>query len=204
MPDKVQIAAGDVIDVQLTSETVVMQGHGGRRILDAGHITNRMRLFVRDADGKEDSFDFEESELPVRDGQRVAIVQGKFPRVEEPVPLILFNLSTDEREVFETALNAFLGRRPAFGPRWKAFGFSVLLAAIFFLISHLIIRNGRDAITSASFAIMFAFLGFPLLWWLCGLWDSISERIRYAKARKIFIADMEGRVRAYARAPHPA
>ena len=51
---------------------------------------------------------------------------------------------------------------------------------------------------SIYLAIMFGFLTYPVFWWLCGLWDRLTERMRYKNARKSFISEMEARVRAYA------
>jgi hypothetical protein len=198
------ISAGDVIEVQLTSETVVMQHASGRREAEPGHITNRMRLFVRETDGKEKKYDFEETELGVRETQRVAIVRARIKGIEDPVNLLLFNLSSGEKDTFELGLHAHLGRKPFFGPRWKAFAFSLLIAVIFWLVSHFLVRHGEGAITSGFLAAMFGFLAFPLLWWICATWDRITERMRYRAARKSFIAEMEQRVRQYAPAAAPA
>jgi|CXWL01.1.fsa_nt_gi hypothetical protein len=198
MAEAATISAGEVIEVQLTSETVVIEGAGGRRAADEpGHITNRMRLFVRETGGREQMYDFEDTELGVRETQRVAIVRAKLKGREDPAHLILFNLSTGEKDCFEGGLAAHLGYRPFFGAKWKAFFFSLFIAFVFYCVSFYIVRHGQGAVTSASLAIMFAFLLFPLLWWICGTWDTVTERIRYKRVRKQFIADMEGRVRAH-------
>ncbi|GAN00162.1 hypothetical protein U91I_03827 [alpha proteobacterium U9-1i] len=205
MAGTVLLTGGDVIEVQLTSETVVIEGAHGRRASDEpGHITNRMRLFVRETDGKEAKYDFEECELGVRDTQRVAIARAKFKGRDEPLNLILFNLSTGEKDCFESGLFAHLAYRPFFGAKWKAFFFSLLIAFVFFCVSFYIVRHGDGAVTSTSLAIMFAFLLYPLLWWICGTWDRVTERIRYKKARRDFIAEMEGRARVYAPSTAPA
>jgi hypothetical protein len=78
----------------------------------------------------------------------------------------------------------------------------LLVALSFWLYSNFISRGGAGGMGSIMFAVMFAVLTYPVLWWLCGLWDRVSERIRYPRARKRFIAEMTGRVRAYA--PRPA
>lgn len=196
----VLISAGDVIEVQLTSETVVMQSASGRRQAEPGHITNRMRLFVRETDGKERKYDFEETELGVRETQRVAIVRARIRDIEDPVHLILFNLSSGEKDTFELALAAHLGRKPFFGPRWKAFGISLMIALIFWLVSHFIVHGGEDAILAGVWAVMFAFLSFPLFWWICATWDRVTEKMRYKAARKRFIAEMTQRVQKFATA----
>src|SRR6185295_11893448 len=170
------INAGDVIDVQLTSETVVIEGAQGRRVEDTpGHILNRMRLFVRE-DAGERKYDFDDSELGVRETQRVAVVRGKLKRIDEPVNLILFNLSSGEKDCFERGLFAYLSHRPFFGPLWKAGVLSLGTALIFYLVSHYLVRHEQGSVTSGFLAAMFAFLAFPLFWWLCGVWDKIGER----------------------------
>lgn len=194
--DTLIVTAGDVIDVQLTSETVVIDTPAGRRREERGHITNRMRLFVRQTDGFEKKYDFEDCELGVRETQRVAIVRGLPKRFREPVHLVLFNLSSGERDTFESGLRAYLGYTPFFGPRWKAAGCAFLVAALFWLVSRFGYNTGP--VWATMFALMFAFLTYPFLWWACGLWDRISEQRRYRRVRAAFIAEMETRVRVYA------
>jgi hypothetical protein len=198
MADTLLISGGDVIEVQLTSETVVIEGAGGRRNAEPGHITNRMRLFVRQTDGAEKKYDFEDTELGVRETQRVAIVRGKPRKATEAVNLILFNLSSGEKDTFEPGLAAYLGHRPFFGPLWKAGVLALGVAVIFWFVSNFITRDGAGGMWSIWLAVMFAFLTYPVFWWLCRTWDRITERMRYKSARKRFIADMSARVQAYA------
>lgn len=198
MADNVSIAAGDVIEVQLTSEKVVVQSAQGRRTVErpTGEINNRLRLFVKDLEGKEQTFDFEDTELPVRQGQRVAVVQTRLKRVAEPVNLMLFNLSSGESDTFEPGLHAHLGRTPFFNALTKALVIAAAIGLIFWVVSFYIMNAGAWMAGFAAAAL--AFLLFPLLLWLCRTWDRVSERMRYARARKSFIANMEGRVRVYA------
>jgi len=201
MAETLLINAGDVIEVQLTSETVVIEGAGGRRDAETGHITNRMRLFVRQTDGAEKKYDFEDTELGVREEQRVAIVRGKLKRWAEPRNLILFNLSSNEKDTFEYGLAAYLGHKPFFGPLWKAAIISFGVAVVFWFVSNFIERDGHGGLMSIMLALMFAFLSYPLFWWICRTWDRLTEKARYKAARKKFIAEMSGRVQAYALAP---
>lgn len=198
MAKKPLISAGDVIEVQLTSETVIIEGGDGARAVEPGHITNRMRLFIRELDGSEKKYDFEDTELGVRETQRVAIVRGQIKGKPEPANLILFNLSSNERDTFEGGLAAYLGHKPFFGPLSKAFVISAGVAFVFWFVSNFITRNGYGGLLSISLSIMFGFLTYPVFWWLCRTWDRVTEKVRYKNARKRFIADMGGRVRAYA------
>jgi hypothetical protein len=193
------ITAGDVIDVQLTSETVVIEGADVRH-LEPGHITNRMRLFVREGEGQERKYDFDDTELGVRETQRVAIVRGRVKGVTAPLNLILFNLSSGEQEPFEQGLAVYLARKPLFGTIAKAVLFSVLVALIAWL-TQLLFDIGYDGGLGFGLALMLGLFAYPVFWWSCGVWDTISERGRYQRARKRFIAEMTGRVRAYASAP---
>ncbi|MFZ2029626.1 MAG: hypothetical protein WAU68_04900 [Vitreimonas sp.] len=205
MAETFMIHAGDVIEVQLTSETVVIESPDGRRQADDGaRITNRMRLFVRHPDGKEEKYDFDDTELGVREAQTVAIVRGKLRRTKEPVNLILFNLSSGEHDPFERGLSAYLGHKPFFGPLAKAFVLSLGVAVIFFLVSDYIVRQGQGGLMSVFLALMFAFLTYPVFWGICGLWDRMTERMRYRRIRKQFIDEMAGRVRAHAPKPQMA
>jgi hypothetical protein len=198
------VNAGDVIEVQLTSETVVIDTPQGRRPLaEPGHIQNRMRLFLRETDGSEKKYDFDDTELGVRETQRVAVVRGLLKKAPAPVNLILFNLSSNEHDAFEPGLAAYLGHKPFFGPLSKAAALSFGTAIVFYLVSHYVVRNGQGAVTSGFLAIMFAFLAYPLFWWICGTWDRITERMRYKRARKQFIADLKARVQSYAAATTP-
>src|SRR5262245_6699539 len=200
---KLLISAGDVIEVQLTSETVVIEG-ADRRHVEPGHITNRMRLFVRETDGSEKKYDFEDTELGVRESQRVAIVRGQMKRAPAPMNLILFNLSSGESDTFEAGLAVYLGHKPFFGPLSKALAFSLAVAVIFWFVSDFIVRHGQGGLMSVMLALMFAFLTYPVFWWLSSTWDRLTEKWRYRVARKRFINDMAARVRAFAPGAQPA
>jgi hypothetical protein len=206
MAETLLISAGDVIDVQLTSETVVIESARGRRQEEPGHITNRMRLFIRETDGTEKKYDFEDTELGVRETQRIAIVRSKPRRAAEAANLLLFNLSRGEHDTFEHGLAAHLGRKPFFGPLCKAAALSFGVAFVFWFVSNFITRNVYGGLMSVALAMMFGFLVYPVFWWLCLTWDRITERMRYKAARKRLIADMATRVRAFApnAAPQPA
>lgn len=201
MAKALMISAGDVLEVQLTSETVVIETPQGRRpVAEPGHITNRMRLFVKLTDGKEQKFDFDDTELGVRQGQRVAIVRA-LPRRAAATNLILFNLSSGERDTFEAGLQTYLARTPLFGPMWQALGFALVVAVGFWLVSNFSTREGHGGMMSVVLALMFAFLSYPLFWWLCSLWGRFSARMRYQAERKRLIADAEAQVAMFAPGP---
>ena len=196
------VTAGDVIEVQLTSETVVIEGANGQSV-EHGHITNRMRLFVRETDGREHNYDFDGTRLGVRETQRVAIVRGRPKRAKDALNLILYNLSSGEHDTFEDGLAVYLGRTPVIGAYGKAFIFSALVALITWVAPQWA-GVGYNGAIAVGLAVMFALGGYPIFWWLSDVWDRVSERIRFVNARKRFIAEMSARVRAHAPgAPQP-
>lgn len=199
MADKLMVAAGDVIDVQLTSETVVIEG-ADRRHVEPGHITNRMRLFVKLTDGKEQKFDFEDTELGVRETQRVVIVrgQGKGKLDRGPYNIVLYNLSSNERGEFEAGLRTYLAHKTFFGPLWKAGGFAIAVTLLSWLVSNLFMRNAEGEGISWSLALLFGIFAYPLFWWLTKMWDSVTAQMRYKAARKRFLLEMDARSSAYA------
>ncbi|MGD9966474.1 MAG: hypothetical protein AB7T59_08145 [Hyphomonadaceae bacterium] len=202
MADKLLVNSGDVIEVQLTSETVVIEG-ADRRHVEPGHITNRMRLFLRETDGKEGKYDFEDTELGVRETQRVVVVRGQGKRDAQAYNIVLYNLSSGERGEFESGLAAYLGRKPFFGPLWKAAVLALGVALVFWFVSNFITRNGYGGMLSVGLALMFGFLTYPVFWWICRVWDRITERMRYRAAKRRFLKDMDGRVKAYAPQANP-
>jgi hypothetical protein len=192
-----EVTGGDVIEVQLTSETVVIDTHDGRRLrAEPGHITNRMRLFVRHTDGAEKKYDFEETELGVRETQRVAIVRGRLKRDPDFMNLVLYNLSSGDRDTFDGNLRRYLGKKPFFGPLWKAAGFALVVAVVFYLVSHFVYDRGH--VGAAFLGAMFAFLTYPVFWWLCRTWDRVTERMRMNAALKRFLAETDARARTFA------
>lgn len=198
MANSVSISAGDVLEVQLTSETVVLHTPQGAQSFGAGHITNRMRLFIRESDGREKKYDFEDTDLGVREGQRVAVVQGRLKRAPEPVNLLLFNLSSGEMDAFEPGLAAYLHRPVLFGPPLKALAAALLVGVACWFVSRYMLD--RDAASAGLVTAGFALLTFPIVWWASSAWDRITGQMRYRAARKRFINEMSARVQAYAQA----
>jgi len=207
MADKLLISSGDVIDVQLTSETLVVENQaargGGRRRrgkpqpLSTGRISNRMRVFLREDGGREANFDFEGARVGVREGHRCAVVRGRCKGVREPVNLMLVNLSTDEHDIFENALVAYLSAKPMFGAFWKACGAFLLMIPFGVFYSQIILDHARAMSLLESFwwALFFAFLTFPVFWGLAGVWDNMTARQRFKDARIALLDDVQARLR---------
>ena len=211
MSDRLHIVTGEVIDVQLTSETLVVESAVGRRRTkrkapkpaSGGRITNRMRVFLRDHDAaKETMFDFEGAKLGVRDGHHCAVVRGHCKGAKDPVNLMLINISTNERDFFELGIFAFLNRKRFFGPIWTALGLSLIMIAFGVFFSQVILGHSESMSVLESFwwSLFFAFLVFPIFWWLAGLWQRMDDRARLRRARQALIEEVEARLRG---APRP-
>lgn len=212
MGDRFVIIAGDVIDVQLSSETIVMEGAGqarGKRGKARGAMApstrtlSRMRVFLRQSDGKESKFDLAGANLGVRDGHRCAVVHGRCPGLKEPAALMLANLSTDERETFEPGVAAYLRRRRLFGPLWKAFFASLVMTAFGVFYSQIILghHDRMSVLESLWWAGFFSFLTYPVFWWLAALWEQLNERARFRRGRAQLLADIEAGLRAHRPTP---
>ena len=158
-----------MIDVQLTSETVVIDGAAGRREAEPGHITNRMRLFVRQTDGaRRNTISRIPNSACARPARRDRARQREGS--EGPMNLMLFNLSSGEKDTFEPGSQPILGAGRFSARARRRSSSALMLAVIFWLVSHHLVRHGQGSITSGFLAVMFAF-PVPVLWWLCGTWD---------------------------------
>jgi len=91
-----------------------------------------------------------------------------------------------------------LKRTPLFGAPWQAAAWSLLVALLFWVASNFVVRHGHGGMMSIFLAVMFAFLSYPLFWWLCGLWGRVSARMRYQAERKQLIAAAEAQVAGFA------
>ncbi len=193
MAQPLLFSAGDVIDVQLSSETVVFDGGGEGD--GAAHVTKRMRLFVRDLDGKEQKYDFEGTELGVRDTQRVVIVRGAVKGAKQPVNLVLINQSSGEHDTFEPGLRAFLAVRSWFSPPLQAIAAALIFFVLFWLVTHF--GMGKSAGFANTYGFFSAAMLFPIFWWIAAKLDALSYEWRFRAARSRLIADARGRARAY-------
>jgi hypothetical protein len=197
------VSAGDVVEVQLSADTPPQDPKGRKKKkpkkAPPRRITvKRMRLFLREGDGKDQKYDFEDARLGVRQGQRVAVARGALRGAPEPVNLMLCNLSTGEHEVFEHALTLFLVDKPTFTPFWQGMVMAGAAWIITTLAMFLIITPGVSFAGAAWYGVFVAFVLFWPLWGLAYSWDRMTERGRFRRAREAFIADIEARAKAYA------
>ncbi len=204
MAERFQIAAGEVIEVQLTSETYVIEGRptpkakkGKLQPLAGGRIANRMRVFLREADGKERNYDFADARIGLHDGHQAAVARGKIKGERDPINLMLVNFSTDERDLFERNIAEFLDKPALFGPIWKAVGLAALMLLIGMALSHFVISPDKGWAYAFWWAFFFSFLAFPIFWGITALWTRLTDRARYQRDRAKLIADIEGALKAH-------
>lgn len=205
MAERFQISAGEVIEVQLTSETYVIEGRASpstkKRVKSkpqaGGRIVNRMRVFLREADGKERNYDFAEAKIGLHDGHHAAVVRAKPKGVRDPINLALVNYSTDERDLFESNIAALLDKPVWFGPKWKALGLSALMLLIGMGLSHFVISPGKGWAYAFWWALFFSFLAFPIFWGVATLWTRLTERARFQRERGKLLAEIETALKAH-------
>jgi hypothetical protein len=160
-PAKLMITTGEVLKVQLTSETHMLKAPSTTGA--QSRIVNKMRVFLRDnGDGKEKDFTFVNSSVGVREGHRVSIVRAQVRHAKSPILLMLVNHSTGQREDSDGGFEKAMSTKGYFGQKWKAFGLSAILFVLFWLVSHFIVRQGQGGLASFFFALMFSFLMFPV------------------------------------------
>jgi hypothetical protein len=196
---KLEIIAGEVTEVQLRSEAIEdapnAPAHGRRHPKE--RIINNMRIFVREDNGHEDDYDFEESSVGVRQGHRVVIVRATDKRVSKPVILALHNVSNDEREENAENFALFTDRGPKLGPRLLAFAWTVGVFVIGFLLSRFVISPEKGMGWWISWPLFFSFLAFPILWGAIVLWRSVTRRVSAERARNAIRAEIAARLAAH-------
>ncbi len=211
MSDKpeLEVIAGQVVDVQLTSETIVNQQAAAAPTKRKGRprgaapqaiITGRMRIFLKDPQGRDPHYDFEECELGVHEDQNVVIVRTK-PRNKraEPMNMLLANRSSGQDWMFEHSIVA-LTPPPAIGALWKA---GILCVPLFIgghYLSRYVISPEHTMMWWIWWPLMFTVLAFPVLWGAAILYDSMS----LAGRRKRLRAYVREQARARATEQSPA
>jgi hypothetical protein len=202
MRGRLLVSAGDVVEVQLAAEPPVDNAKAAKRKkgkpAPRRQTVTRMRVFLREADGKDQKFDFDDAQLGVRAGQRVAVARGVLDGVREPINLMLCNLSTGEQEIFERAVAVFLFSKPGFGPLLQGLVMAGAVWLITVALTHFVMTPGMSYIASFWYGAFVAFVLFWALWGAAHFWSRVTARGRFRRARAAFIADVETRVKAYA------
>jgi hypothetical protein len=158
-----------------------------------------MRVFVREDDGREGDFDFPSDKVGVRDGHRIVIVRASDKAAPEPANILLFNVSTGEREEF--GLGRFTERAPAIGPKWSAALIALGIGTAFFFYFALALAMG--ALGAFFWAAFIAFVLYWPLWGVAWIYAKIAAPIRAERARNAIRAEIEGRLAAHVRTPAP-
>ena len=190
---KLEIVTGDVVNVQLTSETHVA-GAGGRRggqSLDVrSRVINRTRIFLKAADGRERDFSFANTTVGVREGHRVSVVLAKGAGMKAAQAVLLHNHTTGQRDEMEAVLQSAV-RQKTIGARWRAMAGSFLLFFSYWGASAVINRGEANLVIATLLAI----LAYPVLWGVFGGVDALllPQRERQLAAR--LQAEIEGRLK---------
>ena len=186
---KLEIIEGDAVKVQLTSETHAPARGGVKandKLLVSSKVLNRMRLFIMRADGKEQDFQFVNSTVGVREGNRVAVVRAK-PNGPGPwLVVALYNLTTQTREE-QIGAFAKAARQQWIGARWRA----GMWAAGAFALDLLIGKWLHPHDHSFWIAISFGIVAYPIAWAIGWITDLIvlPERQREAEKALRFAID---------------
>jgi hypothetical protein len=103
---KLDVLIGHVVKVQLSTEThVAGQASETAPLSVRSSVVNRMRVFVRTAEGKERDVVLANSTIGVREGHHLAIALAK-PPGQHMLAVTLINLTTGQREEFRDAFAA--------------------------------------------------------------------------------------------------
>lgn len=187
---KLDIIRGQVVDVQLTERTIIEEPSvirpNGRRArrgegAPSGIITGRLRVFLDGPGLKDPHYDFENCELAVHKGQDVAIVRYQRRKKDGPRNVMLRNISAETECVFESGIEALVPR-PWFGPRWKAFGLSLVMFAAGYLLSHYVISPERGQTWWIMWPLLFSVLAYPVFW---GIMILVSRMSRSARKKRM-------------------
>jgi hypothetical protein len=199
-PAKLMITTGEVLRVQLTSETHMLKSPTPTGA--QSRVVNKMRIFLRDnADSKEKDFTFVNSSVGVREGHRISVVRAQLRHIKAPLLLMLVNHATGQREESENGFVTAMSPKGYFGPRWRALGLTTILFFLFWGVSHFIVRKGDGGLMSFFMSFMFSFLTYPVFWGGVVLWDRFTvpkrERVEADRLR----AEINGRLAAIDAAP---
>lgn len=189
-----EIITGKVVDVQLTERTLieepsVIRPRGARAPRAApkhtGVITGRLRLFLDGPGLNDPHYDFEQCELPVHRDQIVAIASYRRRKKAPAERVLLRNLSSEKECVFEAGLAA-MTPPPWFGPRWKAFGLSLIMFGAGYVLSRFVISPDHSPTWWVGWPFLFAILAYPVFWGLMILSARIGRGAR-RKAALIYV-----------------
>lgn len=201
---KLDIITGDVVNVQLTTETHVAgsqaaargkRGGGGLQL--SSRVLNRMRVFLM-TDGKERDFTFTNSTVGIREGHRVSIVRAGAPNARDPVLVMLHNHSTGQREEMTGQLRRAVAQK-TLSARWRALGAAVVVFVILIALKAFL---NTDRLSVAS-AFIIAGLSFPVIWGVFAGLDSLMLPRQERDLADRLRAEIEGRLKFSEPPPAP-
>lgn len=179
----VEIVEGEVVKVQLSSETHV-EGRAKARaedtVLVSSKVVNHMRLFLVGPDGKERDFQFSNTTVGVREGHHIVIARA---RPEGPGPWLavaLYNRTTGLREEQIGAYTA-AARQQWVPARWRAAIWAIAIGLIYWPLSEMIPLRGRGL----GVAVAIGVLAFPIAWLFTAMVDAIVLPGRQRAAEKV-------------------
>lgn len=189
---KLEIVTGDVVDVQLTSETHIAGGPGkGRDLVDVrSKVINRTRVFLKAADGRERDFAFANTTVGVREGHRISVVLAKGAGMKAAQVVLLHNHTTGQRDEMEAVLKASV-RQKTLGARWRALAGAVVIFLAYYGATAAI----NQGVVNLWLAIAIALGMFPILWLIMGGIDALVLPRRERVLAERLHAEIEGRLR---------
>ena len=179
---RIEIVEGEVVKVQLTSETHVAgraRVQLGSDVLVSSKVVNHMRLFIAIDAKTERDFSFINTTVGVREGHRVAVVRAKPAGPGPWLNVALYNLTTQLREE-QIGAFAKAARQQWIPARWRAgaWGFAA------FLIDMLVGQFLHPRDHSLKVAVAIGVLVVPLAWLIGAITDRVVLPARQRQAEK--------------------
>ncbi len=193
---RIEIVEGEVVKVQLSSETHVApraKADLDGDLLVSSKVVNFSRLFLLGSDGKERDFQFANTTVGVREGHKIALVRAK---PDGPGPwynLAIYNFTTEQRE---EQIGAFAkATRQRWVPaRVRAIVWAVLIGLVHWGLATVTDLRGKGFVVAAAVGV----LAYPLVWAFFGTIDALvlpgEERAAEKALRKAIDQKMAARL----------
>lgn len=171
-PAVLEFTLGTVVAVDLASEPArADRPKRGPALVD--QTTNVLRLSLKDTAGKTHAFVFRNTTVGVRDGHKVAVVRAKRPGRREPIPLMLVNQTTGQRDEFPDGLRRAATQK-GLAARWKALIGALALGAAAGVISFYVTLGGAQVWPAVAIGLAIGIAAFLGLWGLIALIDQLT------------------------------
>jgi hypothetical protein len=199
---RIEIVEGEVVKVQLTSETHVAgraRVQPGSDLLVSSRVINHMRLFIAIDEKTERDFSFTNTTVGIREGHRVAIVRAKPAGPGPWLNIALYNLTTQQREE-QIGAFAKAARQQWVQARYRA----ALWGAGVFVLDLLIGPYLHPRDHSLKVAVAMGVLAVPVAWLIGALTDAIVLPARQRAAEKALRAAIDERMGQHKDDPAPS